>query len=303
MKRKRSSALSALALLGLLCFVRAASAEPPKGEKLLLGFEADEIRKIAAAMGVRPPGEKTPYYMSLRETDGGLDLRHHYILGTWRVRPGETSQGAMSLVVSASGYPFTDRVQRYRHVPPTKLPAPPLPYYQGIGVEGGYRLVFRTAGLFRTIFPADWSGYDLLRMDVRGEGVRQTFRIVLEDEDIEPPVVRNIAVEPGKWTTLEIDLQRAAKARGLDPKRMAALYIIVSEGKPIRARLDNIRLCRKGTAAAHNVVRDDSPQILPAYYQASTGPRPERLPEGRPDRSPIALARPFVIPIPNAEEG
>jgi len=297
MRRERSPALAVLAALGLLCLGRTATAEPPKGEKMLLGFEGDEIRRIAAAMGIPPPGKKPPYYMSLKEVDGGFDLRHHFMLGTWRVRPGKSSEGTMSLAVSASGYPFTDRVQRYRHVPPVRLPTAPLPYYQGMGVEGGYRLVFRTAGLFRTIFPADWSGYDLLRMDVWGEGVRQTFRIVLEDEEVEPPVVRNMAVEPGKWTTLEIDLQKATTARGLDLKRMAALYVIVSEGKPIRARLDNIRLCRKGTPAAFNVVRDDSPQILPASYRASPGPQPERVPDGRPDRSPIALGQPFVIPV------
>ena len=290
-------AVAVLAFLMALPLGSAAAEKPARGERLLLGFEADEIRRIAADMGIPPPPKKPRFFMSLKEADGGLDLRHHYILGTWRVRPGECSQGALSLAISASGYPFKDRIQRYRHVPPVRLPPAPLPYYQGMGVDGGYRLVFRTAGLFRTIFPADWSGYDLLRLDVRGEGVRQTFRIVLEDEEVEPPVVRNMTVEPGKWTTLEIDLQEAVKVRGLDLRRMAAFYVIVSEGRPVRARLDNIRLCRRGTAAAFRIVRDDSPQELPAYYRASSGPRPQRLPAGRPDRSPIAAGPPFAIDV------
>ena len=53
--------------------------------------------------------------------------------------------------------------------------------------------------------------------------------MVLEDEEIGPPIVRNLAIEPGKWVTLEIDLREAAKERGLDLKRMATLTIGVGE--------------------------------------------------------------------------
>ena len=60
--------------------------------------------------------------MSLTAVKDGLDLRHHYVLGTWHIRPGKSSQGTMSLVLSAAGYAFRDRIQRYRHVPPVTLP-------------------------------------------------------------------------------------------------------------------------------------------------------------------------------------
>src|SRR5262249_52170487 len=152
------------------------------------------------------------------------------------------------------------------------------------------------------MFPVDWSAYDLLRFDVHAEDVQQTIRVSLEDEDIGPPIVREMTVEPGQWVTLEVDLRAAVKERGLDLKRMATLVVGVAKlheavkpGKSPRALLDNLRLCKQNVAAKLPVVRDRSPHTLPEYYRASA-PQPEKLPPGRPNRAALKLEKPFLIP-------
>src|SRR5262245_24514815 len=142
--------------------------------------------------------------------------------------------------------------------------------------------MLNTCGVFRRIFPVDWSEYDLLRLDAHGEEVKQTIRIMLEDEEISPPIVRNLTVEPGKWLTLEIDLRAAAKERGLNLKRMATLAVGVAElvEKPRTARqhtalIDNLRLARRGAPARLPVVRDPGSYALPEYYRTSK-PSPEK---------------------------
>src|SRR5262249_18628693 len=157
--------------------------------------------------------------------------------------------------------------------------------------------------IFRRIFPVDWSAYDLLRIDVYAEEAKQTVRILLEDEDIAPPLLRDISIEPGRWATLEVDLRAAVKERGLDLKRMATLSVGVAKwdgkvtpGNPYSALIDNLRLCRASVAAKLPVVRDPSPHKLPDYYRAVSKPQPEKLPDERPERTPLKLEKPFVIP-------
>src|SRR5262249_3909260 len=129
---------------------------------------------------------------------------------------------------------------------------------------------------------------------------------VLEDEEIGPPIVRNMTVEPGKWTTLEIDLRAAVKERGLDLKRMATLAVGVAElgAKPTKERqhtalIDNLRLSRQQAPSKLPVVRDSTSHALPEYYRTSK-PQPEKLPAGEPDRTPLRLEKPFVIPTEKA---
>ena len=70
MGRTRLRALGSLATFVLLCAAGSAPAKAPAGEKRMLGFEADEIRRIAAAMGV-VPGREPRYFMKFKEVDGG----------------------------------------------------------------------------------------------------------------------------------------------------------------------------------------------------------------------------------------
>ncbi len=198
------------------------------------------------------------------EMPGGVSM-----IGQWKVYQGKASQGDHALGLGGPAV----REEPYIPYSPVKFKTPPEPFfYYGLSCNGyslGGRL-FSTCGVFRRIFPVDWSDYDLLRLDVFCENVRQTMRLSLEDEEIGPPVVRNIIVEPGQWTTLEVDLRAAEKERGMDLKRMATLAVGVIKlhgtskaGKPYVALLDNLRLCRRSTPARLPVARDLSSHTLP----------------------------------------
>jgi len=284
-------------------------AEEPVSEKLLLGFEEDEIRHIAKVVNTpdkgRSPGSDV--VASLKEAEGGFDLTYLYVFGsrnrsgdcTWQVRSERSSQGKYALRLRGGSRLHSYICYQYDHMPyqDKEQPAAQVPYYRGMGGCLAYRAL-STCSVFRTIFPTDWSGYNLFRFDVFCEGGGQTFHVVLEDEDIEPPVVWNVRVQPGDWTTVEVDLGVASSSRGLDLRRMATLYVILTEASPGGSKgawVDNLRLCRKGIPAKLGTVRDDSPQELPVYYRSSKGPQPEKVPAVKPDRSPIALEKPFVI--------
>jgi hypothetical protein len=291
--------LLGIALLALLWALSPGvpRAGEPTGEKLLLGFEEEDFARIGKAIQITRKEGKTkdgkPFVAW--ESPGGFTH-----IGQWVVYQGNASQGKHALGIGL----VTN--QQYITYAPGKIELPPEPvFYYGLlnnPYAGSSGARFNTCGVFRRIFPVDWSDYDLLRLDAYGEEVKQTIRVVLEDEEISPPIVRNLVVEPGKWVTLEIDLRGAAKERGLDLKRMATLAIGVAElgaqPKTVRehtALIDNLRLARQKTPAALPVVRDPSSHQLPAYYRASK-PQPEKLPAGKPDRSPLQLHKPFLIP-------
>jgi hypothetical protein len=153
---------------------------------------------------------------------------------------------------------------------------------------------------FRDLFPADWSEYDLLRLDVFSEKTAVTVGVVLEDEEIEPPVVRNIRCEPEKWVTVEIDLRAAERSRGLDLKHLVELTVSPFGGKRNSfVWIDNLRLAKRDSAVSFPRARDDSPwelsQEAVACCRRSESLLPEVLPKTVPDRSPIRIEDPIVI--------
>lgn len=271
-------------------------AAEPTGEKLLLGFEEEDFVRLDKAIKLTRQEGKTrrgePYVAW--QSPGGFAA-----IGQWLIFKGQASQGEHALGISL----VTNR--DYIVYSPTKIELPPEPvWYYGLlnnNWAAANGALFNTCGVFRRMFPADWSDYDLLRLDAYGLDVKQTIRIVLEDEEIGPPIVRNLTIEPGKWVTLEIDLRAAVKERGLDLARMATLAVGVSElhEKPkvegqTTALIDNLRLAGAKTPATLPVVRDSTSHALPAYFKTSR-PAPVKKPAGKPDRSPLKLDKPFQI--------
>jgi hypothetical protein len=287
----------AVLLFAWTCVPALSGANEPANEKLLLGFEEEEFARIGKAIKITRKEGKTkegkPYVAW--QSPGGFTA-----LGQWVVYKGNASQGQHAL-----GIGLVTNQQDITYSP-TRIALPPEPVrYHGLlnntwaGPSGA---LFNTCGVFRRVFPSDWSEYDLLRLDAYADEVKQTIRVILEDEEIGPPIVRDLTVTPGKWVTLEIDLGAAARERKLDLKRMASLAIGVTDlhekPKGVRqhtALIDNLRLAHTKTRARLPVVRDTSSYRLPEYYRASK-PRPEKLPEGKPDRSPLKLEKPIVIP-------
>lgn len=136
-----------------------------------------------------------------------------------------------------------------------------LANYTNLYRMSAYSDVLNTFQYFGEYLPLDWSGYDLFRVDVQVRKVPVTLRVSLEDEDLILPVDRFFNVPADQWVTLEIDLTRAAEARGFDPSHVANLFIVPEPGKPFPKEIsvDNLRLCKRGAASKLPVVIDQQP--------------------------------------------
>src|SRR5262245_60714322 len=177
--------LTCLALLALLWVVSAAwsPAADAADEKLLLGFEEEEIARLDKAIKVTRKEGKTKDgkpFVAL-ESPGGFAA-----LGQWALFKGNASQGDYAMGVSLMVHPD------YLHYAAGKfeLPAEAVLYYGLLNYPHGARL--HTCGVFRRMFPMDWSDYDLFRLDVYCHEVKQTVSVLLDDEEISPPIERNI---------------------------------------------------------------------------------------------------------------
>lgn len=288
------------------------SAEVPTtapAQKLIFGFERDGVEQLAQ-----------PLAASIKDSQDVLgrpylrvEMKSGRITREWSLFEGNASQGKWALGLGLSRWPDRPTPGMF----PTKKIAPfenrdAVMHYMGMYADGDWKRPFNTSGIHHLIMPTDWSDYDLLRMDVYCKDLGLEYRIGLEDEDILPPVVQVMQAPAGKWTTLELDLRAAARARGLDPQRITSMAVAVTqvaEGKldvgkvnderrDVRfALLDNIRLCRRDVPAELPVVRDQSGyELLPRFYPPTTRrAAPKAVDPDRPNRAPITLEEPLVV--------
>jgi hypothetical protein len=177
----------------------------------------------------------------------------------------------------------------------------------------------------------DWSGYDLMRVDVRcdtvsvptmpkivdsftksatnGSGPSLTerqlasgwrpgrpveLRLALEDDVLEPPVMRVYRIPDGRWVTIELDLNEAVEARGLNLARMANFWLLGQASERAEVRIDNIRIVKRSVPVEHELIRSETPPTFPVDQRKR--PQTPNLPSGsRPDRAPVQLAEPVVV--------
>lgn len=151
---------------------RSAAAEEGN-EKLLLGFEDAEFERISQSIKFtrRDTRTKDDLPVVAWENPGGFVQ-----LGRWVVYSDRASQGEKSLGIS-----LVVHHDRLVYAPKQfEIPREPVFYYgllnHSYGSANGQR--FNTCGVFRRMFPMDWSGYDLLRMDAYAEDVEQTIRVI-----------------------------------------------------------------------------------------------------------------------------
>ncbi|MCX7804838.1 MAG: hypothetical protein N3A38_06570 [Planctomycetota bacterium] len=267
---------------------------------LILGFEKEELEAKSAN-----------FFGELRNAKGGfdfwawfetehLDIRARPTLGdklwTWRCRAGDCTEGTHSLVADVSpppggpphGIPFrsTPYLSKYYPVPGKETRVVLQTYQWLTSLPSGYR---------------DWSACDRLLMDVRLT-VESRVRLWVEDGEIEPPVVRSYEVPAGNWVTLEMDLDRAARERGLDLKEIVNFWVTVNPKGAGRIRIDNIRVERGGSEARLPVLRDPSPMVLEPRRLPARPVAPENAAGAR-DAAPVKLAAPIragagsVVPL------
>lgn len=238
----------ALALF-LLAATACAAGEGNEDVKLLTGFEAEQL----AAAG-------------WTEADGVLYQGENDKMKRSGARAGDASQGERAFV-----RPFSKDTVNWYLKPETQS--------EILFVQGS---ALRTFGWFGKLFPKDWSGYEKLRIDAKSTNSDLQLEVLLEDELISPMSRALFAVPKGEWVTLEIDLAKKAQnvslaqdaggearfgakalaVRGLNPARMANIYIRVIDAKEATdVLIDNVRLLKKGAQdpSALKVVPDGAP--------------------------------------------
>ena len=271
-------------LSGTTNCLAAEAGEPTSAEKLLFGFEPAHIEPLAdqlqAKLNQSQDVEGRPYIR--------VDMGRGRIARQWSIYEGNATEGKFAAGLGLTRWPDGPMPGLYAE----KKTAPfenrdVVMHYFGMFADGDWQRMFNSAGIHHVFLPADWSQYDLLRLDVYCRHLSLEYRVAIEDEDILPPVVRAMEVPAGKWYTLEVDLRAAASARGLDPRKIVSLAVAVTriiEGELDKtldprsrreqrfALVDNIRLCRRDAPARFPVIRDPSGyELLAGYYRSEIG--------------------------------
>jgi len=270
--------IAAVACVCLGAFaLRADAAE----EKLLMSFEKDEISKwpnVTIADG---------------KHTGRCQFRGNITPGSfgfsvfWR---GEFKGkfGLLSAKGNAShGEYALSRVLKYPREPNDMAPYYPMSI-----------TLMTTFGWAEKCFPTDWSGYERFRMDVWSEKGVEYLWLMIEDDLVEPAIVRTFKIPAGKWVTVEIDLEKAIAVRGLDLKKMANIRI-KGKGRG-NVLIDNIRLAKKKAQLKHALLKDASSMKPPEPPKMDKASFPKI--SLKPDRSPLKNEKPIVVQV-NAKNG
>jgi hypothetical protein len=140
----------------------------------------------------------------------------------------------------------------------------------------------------------DWSDYDLLWVDVRCDAAPVELWLALEDNLLEPPVMRTYKIPVGEWVTLELDLKEATRARELDLAKITNFWLMGRSSVQATARIDNIRIVKQGMPAPDELLRDISPMAVPIVRPRR--PEAPSIPSAvKPDRSVMPLTKPVVV--------
>jgi hypothetical protein len=286
--------LAQIAIIFFHVAISAASSQP--GEKLILGFEKAELNKGAYISTEEKAGRESWFY--LLEQSEGFDFAARFEwpgetnrAWTWHCRSGEHTQGDMALVVNIAPVDRDEAKATYRRTEFLSY------FYPNI------RRGFVEARLLMTSFQwlvkarpdlRDWSDYDLLRVDVRSNVAPIKLWLALEDNTIEPPVVRTYQIPADKWVTLELDLREAQRVRDLDLAKITNFWLMARASVRAKVRIDNIRIARLGTPVRNELLQDRSTMAVPIV-------RPERpevpstFSKIKPNRSIVKLEEPVIV--------
>jgi hypothetical protein len=140
----------------------------------------------------------------------------------------------------------------------------------------------------------NWSRYDCLRIDFKSTKPIKVW-LTVEDEEIEPPVARTYDVPPGKWVTLELDLNRAARERELDLRHITNFHLLGRVKDRATVRVDNVRVARRCVAERLTCLRDQSTMKLPKLRLPAKPIVPKLSRRYKRDRSAVKLTEPVKI--------
>jgi hypothetical protein len=285
--------------LVILCLLQtsaalAVSSEP--AEKLILGFEQAELGKGAYISGEEKPGRESWFY--LLDQPEGFDFAARFEwpgatnrAWTWHCRPGTSTEGELALVANAAPADRDMTTATYRQTEFLSY------FYPNIGRGRVEARLLMTS--FQWLVKArpdlrDWSEYDLLWVDVHSNAATVKMWLALEDNLLEPPVMRTYEVPEDKWVTLELDLREAERVRALDLAKITNFWLMARPSVRATLRIDNIRIVKRGTRAPKELLQDKSTMVVPIV--SSRQPEVRQIPSTvRPDRTIVRLERPLVV--------
>ena len=285
-KMRTAHCIRAFVLLVLMFSAVAADSDG----KLIVGFETEEF-----------VAKKDKTWSGLERLDDGCDFWVNFEFGvgdrvwTWNCRTGESTEGLQALVKQISPGLSIVNFKRKDISPGAsvvnfKRTAFQQRYYPALRQGAEASVIFNTYQWLVQEGPKlrDWSGYDMLRVDLKTDKPIKVW-LTLEDETIEPPVVRRFNVPAGRWVTLEVDLKVAARIRGLDLEHMTNIYLLGRPSETANIRVDNVRVVRKGASNKLDILRDETEMKAPVVEFPLT-PLVEMLSKDyRPERSAVKL--------------
>jgi len=140
----------------------------------------------------------------------------------------------------------------------------------------------------------DWSDYDLLRVDIYSDAEPVKVWLAIEDNLLEPPVMRTYVVPEDKWVTLELDLREAERIRELDLAKITNFWLMARSSVRATLRIDNIRIVKKGTSVPDKLLQDNSTMTIPVFR--SRQPEVPNIPSTtKPDHTVVRLEEPLIV--------
>jgi len=272
------------------------SAPSNQAQKLILGFEEAELSRGAHISRQEKPGRQSWFY--LLERPDGFDFAARFEwpgetnrVWTWHCRPGAHTEGELALVTTVAPVNTEKRTATYRR---TKF----LSYFYP-NVRRGLVEARPLMTSFQWLAKArpdlrDWSGYDLLWVDLRCDAGPVELWLALEDNLLEPPVMRTYKIPENKWVTVELDLKEASRVRELDLTKITNFWLMAKSYVRTTVRIDNIRIVKQGVPAHNRLLRDNSPMAVPVIR-----PKRPELPSvpstAKPDRTVMKLKKPVTV--------
>lgn len=275
----------------------ARSALSNRAEKLIVGFEQAELSQGSYISHEEKPGRESWFY--LLEHPEGFDFAARFEwpgetnrAWTWHCRQGEHTEGKLALVATVAPFDRDEQTATYRQ---TEF----LSYFYP-NIRRGLVEARSLMTSFQWLVKArpdlrDWSDYDLLWIDLHCDAGPVELWLALEDDILEPPVMRTYKIPTGKWVTLELDLKEAARVRELDLAKITNFWLMGrSSVRATIIRIDNVRIVKQGVPAPYELLRDNSPMEVSIVRPK----RPEvpSLPLAmKPDQSVVRLTKPLVV--------
>ncbi len=275
---------------------RAQSALSNREEKLILGFEQAELGRGTHISREEKPGRESWFY--LLERPEGFDFAARFEwpgatnrAWTWHCRPGAHTEGELALVTTVAANEREKQTATYSRNDFHSYFYPNIRrgFVEAQTLMTSFQWLVRAGQDLR-----DWSDFDLLWVDVRCDAGPVELWLAIEDNLLEPPVMRTYKIPAGRWVTLELDLKEAERIRGLDLTKITNFWLMGQSSDRTTVRIDNIRIVKNGALAHNMLLRDNSPMTV-TIVRPKRPEVPNISPAAKPDRTAIKLTKPVVV--------